>query len=46
VKSTTRYWWQRKRRSAAVPSYLLPPRVAEVVFDPLLRRAGDIVQNS
>jgi hypothetical protein len=27
-----------------VPAYLLPPEVSDVVFDPTLRRAGDILR--
>jgi hypothetical protein len=33
----------RNQRPRSIPSYLLPPVPREVVFDPTLRRAGDII---
>jgi hypothetical protein len=37
-----RRWRDRRRHlyPAVLPSYLLPPEVGPVVFDPSLRRAG------
>lgn len=37
--------WPRGRRDVSVerlPSYLLPPVLSEVVFDPTLQRAGEL----
>jgi hypothetical protein len=38
------FHWHRHDRSRVAQSYLLPPVVAELVFDPTLRRAGDILR--
>ncbi len=44
MRARRRFYWHRLDRTRVPPSYLLPPVHSAVVFDPTLRRAGDILR--
>jgi hypothetical protein len=38
--------YPEEEQRTPVPAYLLPPEASDVVFDPTLRRAGDILREA
>jgi hypothetical protein len=44
MRARRRFHWYRHDRTRVVPSDLSPPVISEVVFDPTLWRAGDILR--
>ena len=46
MKRTRRLLRNRPLYPAALPSYLQPPVIREVVFHPTLRRAGDSLRDA
>jgi len=44
MRARRRFHWYRTDRAMTTPLYLLPPVLSDVVFDPTLRRAGDILR--
>jgi hypothetical protein len=46
MRTRRRFHWHRQGRTKTAPPYLFPPVVSAAVFDPTLRRAGDILRGS